>query len=401
VDLRKLVIATIFVIVVLNLPRISSSESQLSIQVGARGDDASAGNLGVRAQIQTHLYSADPGVLDYFWVGTILSDGAFVQFGYALEPGQFCLKGALLNREFKCDGASVLLSDSDARWQWQYWPDARGNDFYYEIGPTMSAGLNGTWHEYSVVPSSNQSIRFLIDREQVANANFRLESSKEPLMVVAEKVANSNQLGGLGPVKFQDLEYLREDGWHPVDSLISLSSCGLDTSCASANTQGVTWEEPNQIIAGSGGEIRTNGQLLWTSSYVTLDVTVHSGVRFDLSTVAGDQVFIGNAYTRVPKGMFANVWLTETRTRTNNLLGLIGAFDEFQGWTGYENSGNQSIRLLMDQNRTLQATWRTNYDDVVRNGVLFCVFLALLLAVLTLRIRKRLDSAQKPESLKS
>jgi hypothetical protein len=392
VDLKKLAVAILLAIIALNLPRISPSQSQSSIQVGARGDDASAENLGVRAQVQTHLYSADPAVLDYFWVGTTLSDGAFVQFGWALEPGQFCLKGALVNGEFRCDGASVLLSDSDARWQWQYWPNARGNDFYYEIGPARSAGLNGTWHQYSIAPSPNQTIRFLIDGEQVANANFRLESSKEPLMVVAEKVAAPNGLGTLGPVEFRGLEYLERDGWHAVDSLISLISCGLDTSCANVNTYGVTWEEPNLIIAGSGGQIRTVGQLLWTSSYVTLNVTVHSGVQFHISTVRGDHVFVGSAYTNVPKGMFADVWLTATRTRLSTPLGLFGAFDEFQGWMGYGNSSNQSIRVLMDRNRSVQATWHTNLEPVAYTTTLAVMLLVAILAFMALRLRKHLNA---------
>jgi hypothetical protein len=395
VDLRALVVATLIAIVVLNSPRISASESQLSVQVGARGDDASAGNLGVRAKIQTHLYSADPGVLDYFWVGTILSDGAFVQFGYALEPGQFCLKGAFLNGEFKCDGASVLLSASDGRWQWQYWPDAHGNDFYYEIGPAVSAGLNGTWHEYSVVPSSNQTIRFAVDQEQVAYANFRLESSKEPLMAVAEKVAHSSQLGSLGPVEFRDLEYLQEDGWHPVDSIVSLSSCGFDVSCNYANSYGVTLVQPNQIVAGSGGEIHASEQLLWTSSYVTLNVTVHSGLPFHVSTVTGDHVFVATAYASVPKGMFADIWLTETRTRTNSLLGLIGAVDEFQGWIGDESSRNATIRILMNRNASLQASWHTDLFPALENLTILAVFSATLVILVSMS-RRRHDNMRRP-----
>jgi hypothetical protein len=395
VDLRTIAAATLIAIVVLNLPRISTSQSQLSIQVGARGDDASAGNLGIRAQIQTHLYSADPGVLDYFWVGTILSDGAFVQFGYALEPGQFCLKGAFLNGEFKCDGASVLLSASDGRWQWQYWPDAHGNDFYYEIGPATSAGLNGTWHEYSVVPGSNRTIRFDVDQVQVADAGFRLESSREPLMVVAEKVANSNQLGSLGPVEFRGLQYLREDGWHPVNSIISLSSCGFGASCNYTNTYGVTLVQPNAIVAGSGGETHTSGQLLWTSSYVTLNVTVHPGTQFHVSTVTGDHVFVASAYTSVPKGMFADIWLTETRTRTNNILGLIGAVDEFQGWTGEESSRNATIRILMNRSVSLQASWHTDLFPALENLTILAVFSATLVILFFMSKRRR-DNMRRP-----
>lgn len=391
-DLRKLVIATLFAIVVLNLPRISSSESQLSIQVGARGDDASRGNLGVRTEIRTHLYRAGPAVLDYFWLGTILLNGAFIQFGYAFEPGYFCLKGSYLGGNSKCAGDFALLSDSDARWQWQYWPSVYGKDFYYEIGPTGSAWPNGTWHQYSIVPGSNHSVVFVLDREEVTKIDFQLQPSGEPPMIVAEKVTASNELGDLGPVEFRNLEYLEEDGWHAVDSLVSLNSCGTNTNCVVENPYGVSSEGPNQIIAGSSGEIRRSGQLLWTSGYVTLNVTVHPKIQFHLVTITGDQVLVGSAQTKVPRGLFVDVWLTTTSTRADGLLGLMGAIDQFQGWTGYGNSSNQSIRVLMDRNRSVQATWRTNLEPVAYATTLIVILLVGILALIALRLKKHSDA---------
>jgi hypothetical protein len=114
--MQKWIIASLFVLLILNLPAMKA-ENQVSMQVGARGDDASRGALGVRAEIRTHIYDADPMVLDYFWVGAVLGSGAFVQFGYALEPGYYCLKGQLVNNVFKCLGESALLLNSEARWQ--------------------------------------------------------------------------------------------------------------------------------------------------------------------------------------------------------------------------------------------------------------------------------------------
>jgi hypothetical protein len=388
VELSKFTVTTLLVLLALNLPTISANENELSIQVGARGDDASRGNLGVRTEIRTHLYRAIPAVLDYFWVGTILLNGAFVQFGYSFEPGYFCLKGSLLEGDSKCAGDFALLSDTDARWQWQYWPNAYGKDFYYEIGPMSSAGLNGTWHQYSIVAGSNHSVVFVLDQEQVAKMGFQLQPSEEPPMIVAEKVTASNELGDLGPVEFRNLEYLEEDGWHAVDSLVSLNSCGINTSCTVENAYGVSSEGPNQIIAGSRGEIRRSGQLLWTSGYVTLNITVHPKVQFHLVTIAGDQHLVGSAQARVPKGLFADVWLTTTSTQTDGLLGLMGAVDQFQGWTGYENLRNQSIRLLMDRNRSVQATWRTNLEPVAYTTSLALMFLVAILAWVALRLKK-------------
>ena len=387
-DLTRFAVATLFVLLVLNLPTTSASENELSLQVGARGDDASRGNLGVRTEIRTDLYRAGPAVLDYFWVGTVLLDGAFIQFGYALEPGYFCLRGSYLGGNSKCAGDFALLSDSDARWQWQYWPDVYGKDFYYEIGPTGSAGPNGTWHQYSIVPGSNHSVVFVLDREEVTKIDFQLQPSGEPPMIVAEKVTASNELGDLGPVEFRNLEYLEEDGWHAVDSLVSLNSCGTNTNCVVENPYGVSSEGPNQIIAGSSGEIRRSGQLLWTSDYVTLNITVHPKIQFHLVTITGDQVLVGSAQVKVPKGLFVDVWLTTTSTQTDGLLGLMGAVDQFQGWTGYGNSSNQSIRVLMDRNRSVQATWRTNLEPVAYTTTLAVMFLVAILALMALRLKK-------------
>jgi len=371
----------------------SASQSQSSFQAGARGDDASRGNMGVRAGIRTHLYTASPAALDYFWVGTVLQNGAFIQFGYSYEPGYFCLKGMLVNGNFQCAGSFALLSDSDARWQWQYWPNLYGKDLYYGIGPTNSAGSNATWHEYSITSSNDGSLSFILDHEQVASAGFQLQPSREPPMLVAEKVTTSNELGSLGPVEFGNLSYLNGSGWHVVSSLVSLNGCGMSIACTTANPYGVSLEGPNRILAGSGGRIVQSGELLWTSDYVTLNITVHPDVQFHVTTIIGDQEFTTSADVKVPRDLFADVTLTTTNTRTNSLLGLMGAVDEFHGWAGYENSENQSMRILMDQNKTLQATWRANYGNAERN--IASVFIITILTSLAFRLRKRPAATRK------
>jgi hypothetical protein len=49
-----------------------------------------------------------------------------------------------VNNTGKCDGVVDHLANNDARWQWQYWPNASANDFFYEIGSANSVGDNGT-----------------------------------------------------------------------------------------------------------------------------------------------------------------------------------------------------------------------------------------------------------------
>lgn len=355
---------------VVNLPSVAVSENEFSLQVGATGDDASRGNSGVRAEILTHAYRAASMGLDYFWVGTVLQTGAFVQFGYALEPGQYCLKGMYVGGQFLCLGGSDTISNLDARWQWQYWPNLYSKDFDYEIGPAQSAGSNGTWHLYSIVPSPTGGVSFTLDGVNIATINSHIAPSQEPAMMVAEK-AGSGGLGSLGPVEFRNMAYLKEDGWHLVDSLVSLSGCGINSSCPADNPYGVSARGPNHIIAGSGVGFRRGGELLWTTGYVTLEVRVHPQVEFRIASISGEKTYVGNASVNVPKGLFVHISLVEVTRRTDGFLGTLGAKDEFQGWSGDLSSANQTVQLLMNHDKELIATWRMDYDSLIISVILF------------------------------
>jgi hypothetical protein len=373
------------------------AQNQQSNQVGARGDDASRGSLGVRAEIQTRAYDAEPMVLDYFWVGMIFEGGAFAQFGFSLEPGYYCLRGELVDGVFSCRGSSGLIPSKDVRWQWQYWPNLFGKNFYFEIGPTHSAGENETWHQYSIEPAPNGSLIFLFDQQQVAAIAFPHQPSEEPPTVVAEKVTASNQPGPLGPVKFRNLSYLKADGWHKVDSLISIKGCGINASCDNASPYGVSLEGPNQVIAGTGGRIQRGGELLWTSSYVTLNITVHPNFHFLVTTISGGQEFTGSAKVDVPKGLFANVRIQGTSAPAEGLQGFLGVVDNFQGWNSYK-SGNQSVRILMDQNKALQANWFTDYGGAARNVLIVSVLLVAMLGLIVVRFRRLTTNKEKPDA---
>jgi hypothetical protein len=337
------------------------SQNQSSIQVGAWGDDASRGNMGVRVEIQTHTYDGYPGVLDYFWVGDNLADGAFFQFGYAIQPGYYCLKGEQINGKFSCLSTSEQIMDSDVRWLWQYWPNQYRKDFYYEIGPAGSAGVNSTWHLYSITPNSTNGWAFEIDDRVVAHADSPLASSTDPAFIVAEKTSPSELRGQLGPVEFRNLAYLRSDGWHPASSFVALVNCGDGSTCLES-TIGVAAPAPNHIIVGSGVSKHADGELLWTIGFVNLDVIVHPETQFYVTTLSHTQLFTGNASVRVPEGMFAYVSLLAPATRAKGFLGTLGASDEFKGWIGDIRSQNMSVRLFMNRDVVIEATWSTSFD---------------------------------------
>jgi hypothetical protein len=359
------------------------TEAQTSnyvLQIGAWGDDASKGNVGVQSDIRTHIYDAKSSDFDYFWVGDNLEGGAFIQFGYGYEPGYNCLKGESYQGKLTCSGSSDNIGISDARWQWQYWPNASVDDFYYEIGLANSVGENGTWHTYSILPNSANRWSFLLDGLQVANAPFQWQRSKDSAYVIAEKVTDSAALGSLGPVEFRNLAYLNEDGWHSVNTLHVGKYCSIFLNiyeCKIDNPYGISLEGPNHITVGSGLENRKNGEFLWTSGYVALDVKVHSNTRVIVASIFGSQILDSNAPLKLPRGMYVQVSLMDTRVAADGVLGLVGAVDVFQGWTGDVTSTNTTFRMLMVGDKSVQAIWATDYTvPVMGLGLILVIILA-------------------------
>ena len=185
---QALFLLTLFMIISSSAAVARAQVGNHVLQVGAWGDDASKGNTGVRSDIRTHIYNATPSDFDYFWVGDNLQGGAFIQFGYGYESGYYCLQGQWVQGQLTCSGSSENIGTSDARWQWQYWPNASANDYFYEIGPANSVGENGTWHTYSITPNSGDGWGFLLDGVQVANITSSWHASRDAAYVIAEKL---------------------------------------------------------------------------------------------------------------------------------------------------------------------------------------------------------------------
>jgi len=400
--MRNNALTIVMMVLILTTSRTAATaQTQKSVQVGVWGDDASRGNLGVRVEIRTHSYEAHPTVLDYFWVGNNLENGAFIQFGYGLEPGYYCLKGSFVGGNADCEGIHELVEGSDARWQWQYWPDLRRRDFYYEIGPSRSAGMNGTWHLYSILPNAEGEWDLILDNERVANVAFHSVRSNDPAYIVAEKGYSLELAGNLGPAEFRNLGYLKEDGWHTSESLVALRACTVSAICGSHFPYGVAVTAPGQIIAGSSIEGVPNGELVWTSGFFTLNVDVGSGNGFYVGSVMGARPFESSASVEIPRNMFAHVSLLSSKTPTPGVLGMLGAEDEFHAWVGDVSSKNESIRLLMDRDRSIKATWSTSFYGLQPTIILALVLILSLIVVLiafSVRRKGRRALSMRPAS---
>jgi hypothetical protein len=362
-----------------------SSQPNPTVKVGAWGDDASRDNLGVEAQIQTHAYDSYPNTLDYFWVGDILADGAFIQFGYSLQVGLSCLRGTSVAGKSTCLGATQIIFGSDARWEWQYWPNRYAPDFYYGIGSEGSAGMNGTWHRYTIEAGLRRTWNFVIDGQAVAETNFTESQSTDPILVVAERSPAANVSWPLGPVAFKGLAYFDGESWRQSDSLIALNSCATSAECL-PNSYGSVALNAGSLIAGSNVPNSPDGSLLWTRSYVHLDVDVHSDVHFYITSVSITRVYNGTAQVDLPQGMLAYVSLLDPTTSSPGILGLMGGQDHFQEWTGVVNSRNLTVQLLMNSNGSIKAEWTSDATPIL---VATATLVLIVVALIALGFNKR------------
>lgn len=279
------------------------------IQVGAWGDDASVGNMGVQVEIKTNIYDVSAQQDNAFWVGDVLSDGSFVQFGYLIVPaGYYCLDAHITESGIACSGAGDNIGFSDARWFWAYFPDAgQVGDWYYGIGPANSAGANSTWHLYSISPSASNDWSFMMDGVAVYSSNVPSTISTSPVHLVAEK-ASGSYLSRLGPVEFRNLAYLAIDGlWHATSSLTLIEACRATDNdpCSVSGDYGVESAGPNDVIAGSNVSMSGPDQLVWQrQSTCTLELKLSA-----LGTVGNAPLivtFIDSV--SAPHGTFRTDW---------------------------------------------------------------------------------------------
>ncbi len=337
----------------------ATAQGQMNIQAGAWGDEASVGYIGVRAEIRTHvsvLNERDLG--DSFWVGDNLDNGGFIQFGFQIEsPGKYCVKGQVVGGAHECSRTDTL-TDADARWFWEYFPNLKGTDFYYGTGAFGSVGSNGTWHEYAITPSAVGGWAFLLDGNQVDNIGLHWTHSKNRVYVVAEKVTSSTSPGLLGPVEFRNVAYLKDDGWHGVSQLYVLRGCGVSQNCGLGVPYGLQLKGPNYIVAGSGEDLLETGSLLWMKHGTTLTIQIPTQVSVSIDNV--EQGLGPSVSLELANGTH--------QIAVSSLVDLgNGTRLEFSEWSDGLTAPNRTIALKSDT--ILQTTYLSQYLVTVNPGV--------------------------------
>ncbi len=334
------------------IPNVRAYDFEL--QLGAWGDDGSKENKGVSVEIRTHIYNANQGDFQYFWVGDNLDNGAFIQFGYEYAPGYYCLKGHTVSGKFTCLGDSDHIGGSDARWELQYWPDGNGDDFSYETGPANSVGLDGSWHKYTIQPNTAGGWSFLLDGREVSHVAAAWTKSTDAAFFVAEKGSDTATFGKLGPVEFRNLAYLKDDGWHSVTALYARVGCAVNTDCDVKNPYGVMLEDSGSVITGSGIHQPKNLDLLLGTLTLDLPNQVKGSVDKKYSVSGSSQV-------PLPPGLHAITLPPTVAIDEKSRL-------RFDHWSDGLKSPNRTI-TLKSETTTLKATYVTQYllaiDSVV------------------------------------
>ena len=193
-----------------------------------------------------------------------------------------------------CQGSFGTIGGKGAVWFWEYWPNAKVNDFYYGLGASNSSGPEGAWHLYQILPNAANGWSFILDGQPVSSIDsVQWTKSKDPVYAVAEEVSGtSSTSGNLGPVEFRNLSYYSQDGWHTVSTLKAISGCGgLTPNCEIPIPYGVTILGANDFIAGTGEKVRKDGELLWTKG----EVLPSRSYLLTLIVPSGAQVVIDGA----------------------------------------------------------------------------------------------------------
>jgi len=353
---------TMLVLLVLVLAASAMSEAvgaqtQYVIQVGARGDTSSIGNMGVGAEIRTSINPPiGQALASAFWVGDNLQNGAFVQFGFDITtPRYYCLYGEVMGDQGTCLGAMGNVGYGDARWFWQYWPNVAVNDFYFGIGPANSAGTNGSWHLYQIWPNVTGGWNFVMDGKTVSNFNkFNATKSRDPAYMIAEEVTSTQSANGnLGPVEFRNLSYLDNyTQWREVTSLSAISECGNMPYCDTTNLYGVTVQGPNEIIAGSVRQLTQPESLLWPQTFA-LNVSAPASVPV---TVDGSPYFGGLTDAQLLQGKHSIIVPEVVQVDSTDRL-------RFVSWSDGSTRLNRTIDLSSDVN--LQAVYVQQFELTV------------------------------------
>ncbi len=213
-------------------------------QQGAFGDSSTHNSVGASIMIRTVFDSLNNDAHSY-WVGSLLSNGAFVQVGY--------LNGLTTTGQYYC-----------CAWFFEFF--LAGNTTSPPIiGPAGSAGPIGSWHTYAMNSTGNGVWSFYKDNRYLGSSppagnKWNLGASTtggNSVAAISEVAEATGRTDVIGPGEFKNFEYAptSPNAFQLVQSGTVHIGCGLNNSCL-PNPYGVAEIEkdpniPNDFLAGS------------------------------------------------------------------------------------------------------------------------------------------------------
>lgn len=334
-----------YLFVALGVLLIGAVHANYWFQVGARGGYQSEFNSGAEATIQTivpqNVSTGNPA----FWVGETLSNGAFIQAGYMIA-NQTAAYPSLCSISAGCT-AYENISANQAEWFFEYFPEGyNGSNFLGAIGPSGSAGLNGTFNTYGFYSSGN-NWNVLFDGNVIGSIDLGSPGSGIHAPVAFGEIANAtNNRSVVRPVAIYNFSYFDGGRFVLIPEGFSYAGFGVGSSTGARVSYGVeeNGSRVNYFFVGSGFGIPSNGTQLWGSGY---SVRINSEYGNTNGTV------MENAYSEYVASEPRYVYIGN------------GTREAFAGWEGsgigsYTGQAN-STTLTIEGNITEKAVWHTEY----------------------------------------
>src|SRR5256885_5658438 len=165
-------------------------------QQGAISDPSTYNSVGASVMIRT-VYDKVNNDAHSYWVGSILSNGAFVQVGY--------YNGLTTTNQYYC-----------CAWFYEYFPAGNTNSPPI-IGPAGSAGPIGSWHTYTMNYTGSGVWSFYMDNQFLGSSPTQGEqyylgpgdtnSGSNAAAVLAEVAQTTSNTDVIGPAEFKNFMY--------------------------------------------------------------------------------------------------------------------------------------------------------------------------------------------------
>ena len=317
---------------------------QYWFQSGVKAGYGASQNNGASVYIET----IEPQNSTYgsfgFWIGESLQNGAFLQIGYEIPNASgYYPSGCSVSG---CNG-SVYLEQGVATWFWEYFPAGyNGSKFYGSIGGNDSAGLNGTFNEYSF-KSSGDIWSFYVDNKAVGSVDLGTSSSGSSAPSAFAELANVNSNDAkMLLVIFRNLSVdqngravLAPDGY-------SYIGYGKNSETGLSNPYGV--KEASGLAdffeVGSGIPRIANGTALWSNIY-------HLSIASEYGNATGGGYY--SVFSKVNITVPEYVYLSH---------GVRAVFDGWSGTgVGSYSGPDDFASVAMNENITEVANWQLQY----------------------------------------